>query len=516
MVSGPDGEGNRTCSSETLWGNYQRSKLPNMASPAQPRPQQHTSNTAGLAPLAYNGAQKKESPGGVGMTQNWKQWEGQIADGKFPLQQYLGGSDHSAVFLTRREQEPRRAAIKLLPAADRNAEGQILKWKLAMKLPHPNLLHIYEAGQCELNGTKLLYVVMEQAEENLAEILTQRPLTTSEAKVMLPSLLDALGYLHGKGFVHGQIKPANILASADQVKLSSDTISPITESATANETARPAAYDPPGPAGTKVSALSDVWSLGMALVEVLTAQTPVWKDKNQEPAIPKEIDQPFPDIVANCLRLEPSKRWTLDQIRSRLTAKTSARQMSPVAERKGSLPKWQYVIFIVAAVVLIAYLVWPKGSHSPASPAPSEAKNAQPSTPVKPKPSIPENKQSARKSTPAPPPEASPAVNSSDATIPAQVLHQVSPQVAPSARATIQGKVRVSVKVMVDNAGNIASARLESAGPSKYFSRLAQQAAQQWKFTPAQRNGHPVPSEWIIRFAFGRSGTDMTSNQISR
>ena len=49
------------------------------------------------------------------MTRDWKQWEGQIVNGTFPLRQYVGGSEHSAVFLTeRRGREPQRAAIKLI------------------------------------------------------------------------------------------------------------------------------------------------------------------------------------------------------------------------------------------------------------------------------------------------------------------------------------------------------------------------------------------------------------------
>ncbi len=51
------------------------------------------------------------------MTEASKQWEGQIVEGIFPLRQYLGGSDHSAVFLTEySEGGQQKAAIKLFPA----------------------------------------------------------------------------------------------------------------------------------------------------------------------------------------------------------------------------------------------------------------------------------------------------------------------------------------------------------------------------------------------------------------
>src|SRR5260370_40910168 len=76
------------------------------------------------------------------------------------------------------------------------------------------------------NGSRL-YVVMEYAEENLSQILPQRSLTESEVRDMLGPVLDALVFLHGKGLVHSRIKPSNILATADQLKLSTEALFPI-------------------------------------------------------------------------------------------------------------------------------------------------------------------------------------------------------------------------------------------------------------------------------------------------
>ena len=179
------------------------------------------------------------------MSETWKQWEGRTVDGRFPLQSYLGGSDHSIVFLTRLQSaasDSEKAAIKLI-SVPADAEKQLLRWKLAGELNHPNLIRIFEAGRCELDGTDLLYVVEEYAEENLSQILPERALTAEEVQAMLPPVLRGLQFVHDKGFVHGHLHPANILASGDQVKLSSDTL------AVPDETTRRAestsAYDPP-------------------------------------------------------------------------------------------------------------------------------------------------------------------------------------------------------------------------------------------------------------------------------
>src|ERR1700680_3845053 len=132
---------------------------------------------------------------GTRMTRDWKQWEGQVVNGSFPLRQYLGGSDHSAVFLTeRRGREPQQAAIKLIAVDLANTAIQLARWEFAAKLFHPHLLRLFEMGRCQLDSVVLLYVVMEYAEENLAQILPQRPLTPAEAREMLEPALDALAY----------------------------------------------------------------------------------------------------------------------------------------------------------------------------------------------------------------------------------------------------------------------------------------------------------------------------------
>jgi protein TonB len=66
----------------------------------------------------------------------------------------------------------------------------------------------------------------------------------------------------------------------------------------------------------------------------------------------------------------------------------------------------------------------------------------------------------------------------------------------------------VLVKVDVDAAGNVTQARLQSAGPSQYFSRLALEAAREWKFKPLMSNGQAVASAWVVRFGFNRRGTE--------
>jgi TonB family protein len=96
------------------------------------------------------------------------------------------------------------------------------------------------------------------------------------------------------------------------------------------------------------------------------------------------------------------------------------------------------------------------------------------------------------------------------------VVRQVMPQVSPSARRTIQGKIKVRVRVEVDAAGNVAEAKLESAGPSQYFSRVALKAARDWKFSPAQAGGQSGDREWKLQFAFSRGRTEVSAVRTKR
>ena len=65
---------------------------------------------------------------------------GQVVDGKYRLGEFIGETDHSAVFLTEaRQPEVRKAAIKLIPADAVEAKGQLGRWRQAAKLSHPNL-----------------------------------------------------------------------------------------------------------------------------------------------------------------------------------------------------------------------------------------------------------------------------------------------------------------------------------------------------------------------------------------
>ncbi len=273
----------------------------------------------------------------------------------FPLRQYLGGSDRSAVFLTeRRGRDPQRAAIKLITVDPANTANQLAQWEFAAKLSHPHLLRLFETGSCQLDSVVLLYVVMEYAEENLGQILPQRPLTPEETRDLLEPALDALAFIHGKGLVHGRLKPSNVMAAQDQLKLSSDSLMKVGEPVAGS--ARASAYDAPEIASGKILPASDSWSLGVTLMEALTQRLPAREIGMGEP-MPETVPAPFMGIAHCCLRRDPERRCSAADIAARLRSTSS----SPLSMAQGpstlripaAAGKWRYIL-PVAVVALVA------------------------------------------------------------------------------------------------------------------------------------------------------------------
>jgi len=443
-------------------------------------------------------------------TEGQRAWEGRVVAGKFPLQQWLGGSEHSAVFLTQRQQgqASQKATIKLVAADAADAERQLARWRAAAQLSHPNLIRIFEAGRCQLNGTALLYVVMEYAEEDLAEILPQRPLTPAEVAELIPPVLDALSYLHEKGFVHGNIKPSNVLAVGDQLKLSSDQVTSAAE--TDSTRRRRDVYDAPETAAGIVSPAGDLWSLGVTLVAALTQNTSL-AEGAQVPAALETLPEPFRGIARECLRLDPNRRCSIALIQARLQppGRSVPAESEPPSPQRHRLSKG-VVAAVVAVVALLIGLVvfYPRGKNTPAGAekvtsgrtAPAPAPTA--STPKSAKPA----KKAAAQGT----------ASQGAAAQGGEVLHQVLPDVPQSAKDTITGTVRVGVRVTVDSSGKVTAAELASPGPSPYFARLAMKAAQSWEFSPAQVDGQPAASVWLLRFRFRRTSTQAEAERVRR
>src|SRR5690242_4143351 len=448
------------------------------------------------------------------MTHPWRNLEGRVVGGKFRLTRYVGGSEHSAVFLTERQGEPRKAAIKLIRANPDKTARQLDRWAKAEKMTHPHLLRMFEMGRSLLGDEELLYLLMEQAEEDLSQVVAARPLTPQECQEMLPPVLEALTYVHRQGFAHGRLRPANIMAAQERVKLSCDGLTVPGEGS--NDLGTPSVYDPPEAGTEGLSPAGDVWSLGMTLMEVLTQKVPVLTAGRKEPALPNSVPAVLADVVRHCLCLDPKQRWTVEQIAARLTpvAAASPTQNEVIRSPQPTRKKKLYVAAAVAVVVLLAIFIASRRStrtQASTEPVASVETNAGAGA------SVATSAQPAPTAEPVAPPAAKPAPAAKvTAQSPQQaIVREVLPKVPKSARDTIQGTIRVRVRVALDEAGNVVGARFESAGPSKYFARLSMQAAQAWKFAAPQAGGANPAKEWLLRFEFRRDSTHVVPSPVT-
>jgi TonB family protein len=443
-------------------------------------------------------------------TDAWKAWEGRVVDGKYPLRQWLGGSDHSAVFLTEKAGQPsQKAAIKLIDASTLDPEREVTRISAVAKLSHPHLLAIYNAGQWSVDGASVVYVVMEHADEDLSQILPQRALTPVEVSDMLPAVLEGLSHLHSNNFVHSRIRPSNILAAADQLKLSIDQATPFGEPLPGRR--RVGVYDAPEVASGTVSPAADIWSLGVTIITALTQQTtPQAAPSQGYPGLPGNLPEPFRSITRECLHIEPQQRISLPDIRARLQGEVRSVPAESLPDRASERDSSRLPLFAIPLVLIVlALAAWglfhsrgKEPSSQPAEQSPPAVVQSPAPTPAasRPKPSASASPVSAKKS---------PAAGGA-------VVHQVMPDISQSAKNTIRGTIKVNVQVQVDASGKVTSAKLKSAGPSRYFSGRALKAAEQWQFAPAQADGESVASAWLIQFRFKRNSVQASPERITR
>jgi TonB family protein len=437
----------------------------------------------------------------------WKNWEGRVVDGKFTLRQWLGGSDHSAVFLTERGgRQAQKVAIKLISAGNPDAGAQLSDWGEAAKLSHPHLIRLFECGRGQIDDTRVLYVVMEYAEENLVEILPVRPLAAEEASAMLQPAADALAYLHRSGLAHSRVRPSNIMAVHDQLKISADAVCRAGERRSARARS---AYDAPEVATAGPSPAADIWSLGATLVAVMTQKEPNANVARDPVAVPETIPQPLRGIARQCLQIDAKQRGTASDILARLQAKAARTQAVPASAPAGKKvvgarpsqehsKQWIVVAIVVVGILLVAWVGNKFMSGRPPVPT-AETNSASPG-------GVPATQATA----PAPAPFSEKEKPAQKGKVPGSVRQQVMPDVSRNAQNTIEGRLRVAVEVSVDASGNVSEAKLVSPGPSVYFANRALAAARSWKFTPPQVDGQAAASVWELRFQFRRTSIEVS------
>jgi beta-lactam-binding protein with PASTA domain/tRNA A-37 threonylcarbamoyl transferase component Bud32 len=252
-----------------------------------------------------------------------------LFDGRYRILRKLGSGGMANVYLAEDEELGRRVAVKILNERYANDDLFIERFrreaKSAAGLSHPNIVSIYDRGQAE--GT--YYIAMEVIEgRSLKElILTRGALPIGAAVAYAKQLLEALRFAHRHGIIHRDIKPHNVLVSADQHAKANEPRLKVTDFGIARHGASQmteagsimgtAQYLSPEQArGAPVTAASDLYSAGVVLYEMLTGKVPFTGDSAIEIAMKHVNDLPAPPSA-----LRPEIPVELDQIVLRALAK---------------------------------------------------------------------------------------------------------------------------------------------------------------------------------------------------
>jgi hypothetical protein len=434
--------------------------------------------TPGAMPVwrTYNGGLPEARQATPFNLERWKQWEGQSLNSALTLERCTGGSSRGAVFETLFQGRP--AVIKIVPGTPESIDALVASWKKAASLSHRTLVETLASGEAELGDMRCAYVVMERADENLAEVLAERLLTPVETLDMVFPVLGALHHLHANGFAHGRLKPSNIMAFDEQLKISSDSLVPGGDTA------------------------ADCHAIGVLLEEVLGA------DQNAH------LPEPFAEIAKNCLMRDPASRWNIARIEAYLRG-----EPEPAVGAR-SRPSW-WGLAVTGAVILGLIATWasqhknsnktesapvPRGNVAP---APS-ALDSEPAAEGKAsKATTQAQASSAANETPISTPLGglTRSTNKRLATI--DGFTQVLPEIPQAALDTITGRVRINVRVSVDSAGQVDQATLEPPPASKYFTDRVLVAAHAWKF-PAGN----APQDWLLHFELMREKTRVSAAKI--
>jgi serine/threonine-protein kinase len=296
--------------------------------------------------------------------------------GPYRLSTPLGAGGMGEVFLAHDTRLDRQVAIKRVRAIDdTDAQRQILREaRTVAHLSHPNIASVFDV--VEQDGR--LHVVMEYVEgETLAGRLRRGPLAEPEALSYGEQIAGALVYAHRQGIIHCDIKPSNVIVTPEgRVKVLDFGIARFEatirdgEKTTFARVVRgtPAYMAPEVLHGAEPTAVSDVYSLGIVLFELVTARLPyaaslaaarLGGDAPSAPTPPlerpPELSRQLSEIVIRAIAPDPTMRFaTAEELRRALEKLAERRRSSTRVPMFGS---WRALIAVVVLAAVCLLLV---------------------------------------------------------------------------------------------------------------------------------------------------------------
>ena len=253
--------------------------------------------------------------------------------GRYRVDSEIGRGSMGAVYLGRDPQIGRQVAIKTL-ALSREFEGDKLaeararffrEAETAGRLQHPDIVTIFDAGEAQ----DLAWIAMEyiKGEDLQRHTAPGRLLPVPQVLEIVARVAEALAYAHTQGVVHRDIKPANVMVdpTSGLVKVTDFGVARLDDTSrtrTGLVLGTPSFMSPEQMAGRHTDGRTDLYSLGVALFQLLTGRLPhegaamaeLMRQIVNEPApdvrtLRPELPEALADLVALALEKRPEVRY---------------------------------------------------------------------------------------------------------------------------------------------------------------------------------------------------------------
>jgi eukaryotic-like serine/threonine-protein kinase len=252
--------------------------------------------------------------------------QGSVVDERYTVLQRIGSGGMADVWLADDRHLQRRVALKVLHARFAQ-DGEFVERfrreaEAAAGLQHPNVVAVFDRG--DVDGT--YYIAMQYLEGRTLKQLVDTGLTPEQAVALIRQVLEGARFAHRHGVVHRDLKPQNVIVDADGKATVTDFgiaragVSEITQAGSVMGT--PHYLSPEQAQGFEVTAVSDLYSIGVMLYEALTGRVPfegdsavavAMKQVSQAPQRPSSINpqiSPALDAaVMRALEKEPGQRF---------------------------------------------------------------------------------------------------------------------------------------------------------------------------------------------------------------
>lgn len=294
--------------------------------------------------------------------------------GEYSLERELGRGGMGIVYLARDVHLDRDVAIKVLAPYSANEESRerfLREARTAAGLSHPHIVPIHRVGEA---GGFVFFVMSYVEGETLGERLrTRGPLPPAEAARVMREVAWALAYAHGRGIVHRDVKPDNILLEASTgralvtdfgIAQGGDVNRPSTEPGKIMGTAH--FMSPEQAASEPVDGRSDIYSLGVVGYLAVSGQLPF--DAPNVPALLiRQATEPAPGVLRVAPGLPPALASAIDRALERdpaarfADAEAMAAALAPAPEVRPALPPTLRAWLGTRNPLAVPYMAWSGG-----------------------------------------------------------------------------------------------------------------------------------------------------------